>query len=131
MTWGHIALLITGIIGLVESAWGLTAPAKLRAAVERVAKETPDRNPGLGLFFAGVAVVLWLLMSPDRRPSDWALMLLSWILAGGAYVNFRNRGFHDLVGFLILNRSDGGIRLLYAVELVLASTLVAMALLRL
>lgn len=128
MTWGHIALLIAGIVGLVESTWGMTAPAKLRAAVQRVAEETPERNVGLGLFFAGLAVVLWLLMSPEKKPSDWALMILSWILAGGAYVNFRHRGFHDLVGFLILKRSDGGIRLIYAMEFILALGLVLLAL---
>ena len=127
MTGGHIALLIAAVLGLVESTWGLTSPEKLREAVRRVAEQTPDRNPGMGIFFAGVAVILWLLMSPDKRPSDWALMLLSWVLAGGAYVNFRSRGFHDLVGILILNRSTGGIRLLYAVEFILALTLVLLA----
>ena len=130
MTWGHIALLVAGIVGLVESTWGITSPANLRAAVERVAKDTPERNVGLGLFFAGLAVVLWLLMSPEKMPSDWALMILSWVLAGGAYVNFRLRGFHDLVDFLILKRSDRGIRLLYVGEFILAATLVTLALLK-
>ena len=127
MTWGHIALLLAGIVGLVESTWGLTSPEKLRAAVSKVTEQTPDRNVGMGLFFAAAAVVLWLLMSPDKMPSDWALMLLSWVLAGGAYVNFRKRGFHDLVGILILNRTTGAIRLLYAVEFILALTLVLLA----
>ena len=127
MTWGHIALLIAGVVGLAESTWGLTSPEKVREAVRRVVGLTPERSIGMGLFFATLAVALWLLMSPDKTPSDWALMLLSWILAGGAYVNFRQRGFHDLVGFLILNRSTGGIRLLYAVEFILALTLVLLA----
>ena len=120
-------MLVAGIMGLVESAWGLTSPEKLREAVRRVAEQTPERNVVMGLVFGSIAVVLWLLMSPDKRPSDWALMLLSWILAGGAYVNFRHRGFHNLVGFLILNRSTGEIRLLYAVEFILALTLVLLA----
>ena len=128
MTGAHIALLAVGVIGLTESMWGITSPEKLKQAVERVAAEAPDRNVILGLFFLGLAGLFLVLMTSDQRPSDWALLVLSWILAGGAFVNFRNHGFHDLVGFLILNRSTTGIRLIYLGEFVFAAALLTIAL---
>lgn len=130
MTWGHIALLVAGVIGLMESSWGLSAPEKVRKAVAIVAEETPERNVLLGLVFAGLSLLLWIPMTSNQRPSDWALMIVSWILAGGAYANFRRGGVHTLLRVLILNRSNAGIRILYAVEFLLAATLVALAVLR-
>ena len=124
MTGGHIALIVIGIIGLAESTWGISSPGQLKAAVDKVAQDAPERSTSLALFFAGLAVVLWLLMSPDRHPSDWALLLVSWILAGGALVNLKRNGFHQLIGFLVLRRSPGAIRSMYLVEFCIAVGLI-------
>ena len=124
MTGGHIALIVVGVIGLAESTWGISSPGRLKAAVESVAREAPPRNAGLAVFFTGVAAVLWALMSPDRRPSDWALLAVSWVFAGGALVNLKTGGFQQLVGFLILRRSPGAIRAIYSVEFCLATVLI-------
>jgi hypothetical protein len=82
----------------------------------------------LGLFFASAAGLLWYLMSPDKRLSDWALLLISWVLAGGALVNFVPGGFHQVVGLLVLRRSPAAIRAIYAAELVLACAFICLGL---
>jgi hypothetical protein len=128
MTGGQLALILTGIVGLAESTWGISSPEKLKIAVEKAVEGAPERNPGLGLFFVSVAVVFWILMGPDKNPSDYALLVLCWILAGGAMANFKANGFQQLAGFLILRRSPTAIRLLYVVELALAATLICIGL---
>ena len=124
MTAGHITLIIIGIVGTAESTWGMSSPDKLKAAVTEAVKEAPERNPGLGLFFAGLAGILWYVMSPDKNLSDWALLTMCWIFAGGALVNFKQHGFRDLVDFLVLRRSARHIRTFYACEFCLACVLI-------
>ncbi len=124
----EVALIIVGILGLAESTWGISSPAKLKVAVEKIVEGAPERNPLLGLFFAGVAVVFWILMGPDKNPADFALLLLCWLTVGGAMVNFKANGFQQLAGFLILRRSPLAIRLIYIVEFALASVLIGLGL---
>lgn len=112
MTGAHIALIIVGTVGLAESTWGISAPLRLKAAVEKVVDQAPTRNPILAGFFLAVSIGLWLLMSPDRRPSDWALLVTSWIFAGGALVNLKADGVQDLIEWMILRRSAAAIRLI-------------------
>lgn len=128
MTGGQLALIFAGIVGLAESTWGISSPEKLKNAVEKAVKDAPERNPALGLFFAAIAVVFWILMGPEKNPSDYALLILCWILVGGAMANFKVNGFQQLAGFLILRRSPTGIRLLYMVEFALAATLICIGL---
>lgn len=127
MSAGQIALVIVGLVGLAESTWGITSPGKLKAAVRTVAADAPQRNVGLGVFFAALAGVLWFLISPDRRVSDYALLILSWIFAGGALVNFLTGGFQRLVAVLVLDRPVWFIRVFYGVEFLAASFLILVA----
>jgi hypothetical protein len=129
MTAGHIALIVIGIVGTAESTWGMSAPDRLKASVRDVVKEAPERNPWLGLFFVGLAGILWTLMSPGKQVSDWALLILCWIFAGGALVNFKQHGFRDLVDFLILRRSARHIRIFYACEFCLSCVLIGIGVL--
>lgn len=124
MTGGQIALVFAGMVGLAESMWGISSPEKLKTAVEKAVEDAPERNPGLGMFFAGVAVVFWILMGPDKNLADYALLVLCWILAGGAMANFKANGFQQLAGILILRRSPLAIRMIYLVEFALASTFI-------
>ena len=121
MTAAHIALIIVGTVGLAESTWGICAPLKLKAAVEKVVDQAPMRNVLLAGFFLAVSVGFWLLMSPDRLPSDWALLVMSWIFAGGTLVNLKANGVQDMIEWLILRRSATTIRLIYLLEFALAS----------
>jgi hypothetical protein len=127
MSSGHIALIVVGLVGLAESSWGITAPAKLKTAVRAAVEDAPPRNLGLGCLFGGLAALLWILMSPDHRVSDYALLLLSWVFAGGSLVNFLPGGFHRLVNLLILERPAGFIRAFYAGEFVVAVFLILVA----
>ena len=120
MTAAHIALIIVGTVGLAESTWGICAPLKLKAAVEKVVDQAPTRNIFLAGFFLAASIGFWLLMSPDHRPSDWALLVMSWIFAGGTLVNLKANGVQDLIEWMILRRSAVTIRLIYVLEFALA-----------
>jgi hypothetical protein len=124
MSASQIAVILFGIVAIAESTWGLSAPERLRAAVKAAFADAPDRNPAVGAFFAALAIGLWLLMSPDQTACDYAVLVLSWIFAGGAIANFKDRGFHTVINFLILRRSTRGIRILYACEFAAACLLI-------
>lgn len=124
MTASQIALIIAGTVAIAESMWGLSAPDRLRAAVKAAFEDAPDRNWAVGAFFAALAVGLWMLMSPDQTACDYAVLVLSWLFAGGAIANFTPRGFHHVINLLILQRSNLGIRALYAFEFSVACLLI-------
>lgn len=125
MSGGQIAVLVIGGVALAESTWGILSPSTLREALRRAGAEAPGRSPGLAVLFAGLAGGLWLLMSPARTAVDWALLFASWLLAGGALVNLRERAFARLVAVLILDRPLWAIRLFYLGEFAVACILVA------
>jgi len=127
----HVALAVLGVVSFAEALWGITSPKLLQEAVRRAVKEIPERNPGVGLFFGLLAGALWLLMSPEQRLSDWMLVVLSWVFAGGAYINFKRGGFELLTRTLILDRHPSTVRLMYTCEMLLALAMLYVALGRL
>ena len=124
MSSAHITLIIVGSIALAESTWGVSSPNRLREAVRAASVDIPERNLGLASFFVALAVVMWLVMSPEKRASDWALLLLSWIFSGGALASAKQRGCTSLMECLILRRPTWAIRLMYIGELIGASALI-------
>jgi hypothetical protein len=128
MSGGQFALIIVGLVGIAESMWGISSPDKLKKAVEQVVREAPPRNMGMALFFAMLTAVFWVLMVPDRPISGWALLFMSWIFSGGAFVNLKSGGFQQMVEFLILRRSTGAIRTIYSAELLACGGMIGIAL---
>lgn len=127
----HIVLLILGTISFAEALWGISAPTRVQDAVRRAVTEIPARNPGVGTFFSLLAAALWLLLSPEKRLSDWILVVLSWMFAGGAYVNFKAGAFQRMARILILDRHPMTLRLMYFCEMILALGLISVGLLKL
>lgn len=125
MNGGELTLMIIGAVALAESSWGIASPGTLRKVVQSATQEVPERNPGLAVVFAGLAGLLWILMSPERTVSDYALLTVSWVFAGGALVNLTPGGFKRLMSALILDRSTSAIRLFYCGEFVVACALIA------
>ena len=124
MSGAHIAVICFGATALAESSWGLSSPEKLKETVKQLVDEAPPVNMGIGLFFAVLVAGIWILISPERRLVDLALMLLSWVFAGGALANFLPHGFSRVMQILILGRSLSTIRLFYGVECIIALVLI-------
>ena len=126
MTSAQVVLIAIGAVALAESTWGISAPDRLRDAVRVATSGAPERSLGIAGLFAGLAALMWILMSAEERLSDWALLLLSWIFAGAALANAKRQGFSSLMDFMILRRSAWAIRLFYTAEFAVACGLIAL-----
>ncbi|HPA77633.1 MAG TPA: hypothetical protein PLT67_02410 [Kiritimatiellia bacterium] len=122
-----ILLLAAGIMAL-ESLWGLINPREIKETIGRLLPGMPPRQPGMGVFFLSLALLLWLAVPRTADLSSWLLLVVVLFTATMGIACLKENAFRGLAGLLIVNRSPVAIRLIYAAEMALAAFMIWAAL---
>lgn len=120
----HVVLLIAAAVMTLESLWGLVKPADVKKNIGDILPNIPPRQPGTGIFFLAVAVVLWMAVPDTLALSSWLLLVVVLFTATMGVACLRENSFRHLAELLIVNRSPGTIRLIYSAELLLAGVMI-------
>lgn len=114
-----ILLLAAGVMAL-ESVWGLINPREIKKTIGLLLPSMPPRQPGMGIFFISLALLLWLAVPRAADLSSWLLLVVVLFTATTGIACLKEKAFRMLAELLIVNRSPAAIRLIYAAELALA-----------
>lgn len=122
------ALVIIGVLALLEGVWGTAAPGSIKRIVGWfVTSAAPAQRP-LGLVFLLCALVLLVVVLLGQQLSAWILLAVALALAGFGLLCFREGGLQKLLTAWITNRGAAFVRAIYLVELVAALLMIAVAL---
>lgn len=127
MTFAHWTLMALAALSLLESSWGIASPVSLKKSVMDLLSEAPPDHARWGWGFTIVTLVLWGVAMTGQLWAHRALFLVGVCCMTLAMLSFRPGFVERMLSFWIVHRSYGSIRLLYTLEFLAASGLMALA----
>lgn len=122
------AIAVVGLLALLEAGWGMVTPGSVKQMAGWFVRVGGERQPVLGALLALVALLFLVLILVDQPLSSWVLLVLAAAFLGFAAVCLRPNGLRGLLSAWILNRTEGVVRAIYAIEGLIAVGLLVVAL---